>query len=147
MSNKTSDKNVASEEEKLMKSLEYELDKIIEKSSKVETATEIVYLRQPITLMFLKLLKELEQKDKRIQELEEENAMLKKTNNIAKNVNIEDITEVMNKSYEEFMSNYINKQVVIELIENETIDISGFECIAVEDLQELLEGGENEKSN
>ena len=36
--------------------------------------------------------------------------------------------------------NYINKQVVIDLIENETIDISGFECIAVEDLQELLEG-------
>ena len=35
----------------------------------------------------------------------------------------------------------IPKQVVIDLIENETIDISGFECIAVEDLQELL-GGE-----
>ena len=34
----------------------------------------------------------------------------------------------------------IPKQVVIDLIENETIDISGFECIAVEDLQELLEG-------
>ena len=36
--------------------------------------------------------------------------------------------------------NYINKQAVIDLIENETIDISGFKCIAVEDLQELLEG-------
>lgn len=35
--------------------------------------------------------------------------------------------------------NYINKQVVIDLIENETIDISGFECIAVEDLKKLLE--------
>ena len=67
----TSDKNVASEEEKLMKSLEYELDRIIEKSSKVETATEIVCLRQPIILMFLKLLKEREQDKKRIQELEE----------------------------------------------------------------------------
>ena len=82
---------------------------------------------------------ELERKDKRIQELEEENAMLKKTNNIAKNVNIEDVTDVINKSCKEFMSNYIPKQVVIDLIENETIDISGFECIAVEDLQELLE--------
>ena len=37
--------------------------------------------------------------------------------------------------------NYIPKQVVKDLMENETIDISGFECIAVEDLQELL-GGE-----
>lgn len=69
---KLSDKNVASEEEKLMKSLEYELDRIIEKSSKVETAAEIAYLRQQIILMFLKLLKEREQDKKRIQELEEE---------------------------------------------------------------------------
>ena len=91
-------------------------------------------------IKFATMQQQINEKDKRIQELEEENAMLKKTNNIAKNVNIEDITEVMNKSYEEFMSNYINKQVLIELIENETIDISGFECIALEDLQELLEG-------
>lgn len=28
---------------------------------------------------------------------------------------------------------------IIDLIENETINISGFECIAVEDLEELLE--------
>ena len=38
--------------------------------------------------------------------------------------------------------NYIPKQAVIDLIKNETIDICGFECIAVEDLQELLEGKE-----
>ena len=37
--------------------------------------------------------------------------------------------------------NYINKQAGIDLMKNETINISGFECIAVEDLQELL-GGE-----
>ena len=36
--------------------------------------------------------------------------------------------------------NYINKRAVIDLIKKETIDISGFKCIAVEDLQELLEG-------
>ena len=35
--------------------------------------------------------------------------------------------------------NYIPKQKVIDLIENETINISGFECIPVEDIQELLE--------
>lgn len=34
----------------------------------------------------------------------------------------------------------ITKQDIKDLIKNETIDISGFECIAVEDLQELLEG-------
>ena len=70
MSTETSDKNVVSEEEKLMKSLEYELDRIIEKSSKVETAAEIAYLRQQIILRFLKLLKEREQDKKKIQELE-----------------------------------------------------------------------------
>ena len=90
-------------------------------------------------IKFATMQQQINEKDKRIQELEEENAMLKKTNNIAKNINIDDVTKVINKSYEEFMSNYINKQVLIELIENETIDISGFECIAVEDLQELLE--------
>lgn len=34
---------------------------------------------------------------------------------------------------------YIPKQKVKDLIENETINISGFECVAVEDLEELLE--------
>ncbi len=61
---------------------------------------------------------ELDKKDKQIQELEEEKAMLKKASNIAKEVNIEDVTEIMNKSYEEFMSNYIPKQAVIEALED-----------------------------
>lgn len=33
----------------------------------------------------------------------------------------------------------IEKQKVKDLIKNETIDIFGFECIAVEDVEELLE--------
>lgn len=33
----------------------------------------------------------------------------------------------------------IPKQKIRDLIENETINISGFECIAVEDLKKLLE--------
>lgn len=57
------------------------------------------------------LLVEREQDKKQIKELEEENAILKKASNIAK-----DVTEIMNKSCEEFMSNYINKQVVIDKI-------------------------------
>ena len=66
------------------------------------------------------ILAEREQKDKRIKELE---ADLYSANEI--------ISDLIDN---------IPKQVVIDLIENETINISGFECIAVEDLQELLEG-------
>lgn len=35
---------------------------------------------------------------------------------------------------------YISKDKIKELLENETIDISGFRCIAVEDIENLLEG-------
>ncbi len=35
--------------------------------------------------------------------------------------------------------NSIPKKKIEELIENESINISGFECISVEDIQELLE--------
>ena len=57
----------------------------------------------------------------RIRELEEENVTLRKANNITKDltkeVKIEDITHVMNKSYEEFMSQFIPKQKVKDKIE------------------------------
>ena len=66
------------------------------------------------------ILSEREQKDKRIQELE---ADLYSANEI--------IADLIDS---------IPKQAVIDLIENETININGFKCIAVEDLQELLEG-------
>ena len=75
------------------------------------------------------ILAEREQDKKRIQELEEENAIQRRQLNSA------------------FDNGYIHTDKIRKLIANETIDISGFECIAVEDLQELLEGGENEKSN
>ena len=51
-------------------------------------------------------------------------------------------TERIYKALENILSAYRNsipKQKVKELIKNETINISGFECIAVEDLKELLE--------
>ena len=44
-----------------------------------------------------------------------------------------------NTQFEEYMSQFVSKQKVKNLIKNETINISGFECIAVEDLKELLE--------
>lgn len=113
--------NIEEDKERLMKSLNYELDKIMTRSRKVETATEILNLRQPITYMFLNLLAEREQDKKRIKELEEENAILRKANNITKDltkeVKIEDITHVMNKSYEEFMKQFVSKQKVKDKIE------------------------------
>ena len=136
MSNKTSDKNVGSIEDDVMSQEAF--NELIDNFEVVATLT--MYGRKSIKHYVKKMQAEREQNKKRIKELEEENAMLKKADNIARDVNIEEVTEVMNKSYEEFMSNYINKQKVIDLMENETIDISGFECIAVEDLQELLEG-------
>lgn len=79
---------------------------------------------------FAVMQQQINEKDKRIQELEEENKR--------KDMFVEMAKEVIENS--------ILKQVVIDLIKKETIDISGFKCIAVEDLQELL-GGENERSN
>ncbi len=42
------------------------------------------------------------------------------------------------KMAKEVIENSILKQKVKDLIENETINISGFECIAVEDIEKLL---------
>lgn len=57
----------------------------------------------------------------RIKELKKENTTLRKANNITKNltkeVKIEDITQVMNKSYKEFMKNFIPVQKVKDKIE------------------------------
>lgn len=68
---------------------------------------------------------------KRIKELEE---------HLKKYYDGELYTAKQLKNVEENQNKYfINKQKVKDLIENETINISGFECIAVEDLEELLE--------
>ena len=110
MNNKTSDKNVADIEDIedfILELKDFELNK-----NTLEVANALEHI-----------LAEREQKDKRIQELEEE---LEKAN---RQLDLDYVDE-----------NFIPKQAVIDLIENETIDISGFECIAVEDLQELLEG-------
>lgn len=68
------------------------------------------------------ILAEREQDKKRIKELEENNLHWRGQYLIA-------LDEI----------GMIPKQKVKDLIENETINISGFECIAVEDLEELLE--------
>ena len=51
-------------------------------------------------------------------------------------------TERIYKALENILSAYRNsipKQKVKNLIKNETINISGFECIAVEDIEKLVE--------
>lgn len=70
------------------------------------------------------ILEEREQDKKRIKELEEIDTANRK-------VIVEQCDYIQNKN--------IPVQKVKDLIENETINISGFECIAVEDLEELLE--------
>ena len=69
----------------------------------------------------------------RVKELEEENKkyIVQLTDEQYRNL-VDVIRKEVKKEFE---------QKVKELIKNETINISGFECIAVEDLQELLEGG------
>lgn len=83
--------NIEEDKERLMKSLNYELDKIMTRSRKVETATEILNLRQPITYMFLNLLAEREQDKKRTKELEEINTANRK-------VIVEQCDYIQNKS-------------------------------------------------
>lgn len=114
MINKTSDKNVGSIEDDVMSQEAF--NELIDNFEVVATLT--MYGRKSIKHYVKKMQAEREQNKKRIKELEEENAMLKKADNIARDVNIEEVTEVMNKSYEEFMSNYINKQKVIDVIKN-----------------------------
>ena len=136
MSDKCSDKNVGSIEEdiKILENLKSYLnllayegkDKIIyndllwdEKT--VDCINAIEHLINDYTRQ--KQINEEHQKingklRERVKELEEENAMLKKASNIAKDVNIEDVTDVINKSCKEFMSNYIPKQAVIEALED-----------------------------
>lgn len=112
MSNKTSDKNVANIEDEIMSQEAF--NELIDNFEVVATLT--MYGRKSIKHYVKEMQAELERKDKRIQELEEEIAMLKKASNIAKEVNIEDVTDVINESCKEFMSNYIPKQAVIDKI-------------------------------
>ena len=80
---------------------------------------------------FAVMQQQINEKDKQIQELEKENTKYKNSFNQQVEI-LKDTIKKLNES--------IPKQVLIDLIKNETIDISGFECVAVEDIQELLEG-------
>lgn len=102
------------EHQKLNGELREKVKELEEKNEHLSNTSDY----ETISLECIHLEEQLEIEKSRIQELEEENAMLRKSNNIAENVNIDNVTEVMNKSYEEFMSNYIPKQAVIEALED-----------------------------
>lgn len=85
---------------------------------------------------------------KRIKELEEENVILRKANNITrdliKEVKIEDITQVINKSYEEFVNQFVAKQKIkdkIKELANTKGDLATYIAISerIKALEELLD--------
>ena len=105
---------------KLLK-LEYDLNRQVNVSKRYEVFEEFRYeLEELIEYLFSEREKTKKKDKKKIKQLEEENAILRKANNITKEltkkVKIEDITKVMNKSYEEFMKQFIPKQKVKDKI-------------------------------
>lgn len=76
---------------------------------------------------FAVMQQQIDEKDKRIQELETK-------------LEFKEYGDLDNLQFEEYMNQFAPKQAIIDLIENKTINISGFECVAIEDIQELLEG-------
>ena len=103
-----------------------EYRKVIE-NAQMDTSNDRV-----ITIKFAIMQQQINEKDKQIQELEKENTKYKNSFNQQVEI-LKDTIKKLNES--------IPKQAIIDLIENETINISGFECVAIEDIQELL-GGE-----
>lgn len=156
MSNKTSDKNVANIE--IIENFIFELKSFGLNKDTLEVANELENLLSDYTrqkqineehqringelrekvkelernsncdsvyaIKFATMQQQINEKDKRIKELEEENTLQRRQLNSA------------------FDNGYIHTDKIRKLIASETINISGFECIALEDLQELL-GGEN----
>ena len=127
MNNKTSDKNVINIEDDVMSQEAF--NELIDNFEVVATLT--MHGRKSIKHYVKEMQAEREQKDNRIKELEEQVKTLD-----------EAYTGVIKESKKWFdiAHNSIPKQVVIDLIENETIDISGFECIDVEDLEKIIGG-------
>ena len=119
------------------KGLEYALEK---KSIKaIENILQDYTRQKQINEEHQKINGELREK---VKELEKESKILEFQNKQIENYaeELKKYNKTVSDRIVEYKKNSIPKQVVIDLIENETINISGFECIAVEDLQELLEG-------
>lgn len=93
-------------------------EEVCNKNKQLEEQVE--YLRrscdrkEEVTIETQQECEELCNKNK---ELEEENRTLKRVNHITEGVTVEDITEAMNKSYEEFMKQFIPASLIKEKIE------------------------------
>ena len=98
-----SDKNVGS------------IEKLIEELTKVRL--------HELSKDGLKLFEYINEIIDRNKELEEENVILKKAHNISENVTIQDITNVINKSLEDFNKEYIPVSLVEEKIEELSEDL------------------------
>ena len=161
MSNKTSDKNGGIIKDLIQEYKTYnDLDGIQDLRPFIEALENILAEREQmlkerdvandsvIAHKFAVMQQQLEQKDKRIQELEEyisiapnlDEMTATKYINIQREAYIRGKAEEQQRAEQIIYENYIPKQVVIDLIANETIDISGFECIAVEDLEKIIGG-------
>ena len=174
MNNKTSDKNVANIEDdvKIVKEFIDYVQGVID-DMEYERPVDVTVYQKDLTSMkhilaereqmlkerdvandsviahkFAVMQQQLEQKDKRIQELEEyisiapnlDEMTATKYISIQREAYIRGKAEEQQRAEQIIYENYIPKQVVIDLIANETIDISGFECIAVEDLEKIIGG-------
>ena len=91
--------------------------------NKIEIRGEQLYL---LKIAIKKFLEERKQDKEKIKELEAK-------------LEFKNWGDLDNIQFEEYMNQFIPKQKVKDLIKNEAINISGFECIAVEDIEELLE--------
>ena len=136
MSNKTSDKNVANIEELIQEYKTYnDLDGIQDLSIYVNALENI--------------LAELEQKDKRIQKLEEESEILEFQNKQVENYaeELKKYNKTVSDRMVEYKKNSIPKQVVIDKMEELNKEIKScdeveaiFKIKQQQVLQELLEG-------
>lgn len=140
MSNKTSDKNVATEDDvRIVKAFIDYAQEVID-DMEYERPVDVTVYQKDLTSM-QNILAEREQQDKRIKELEEEIVELKKYNRIVSDRVVE------------YKKNSIPKQTVIDKIEELKKQISIDICIEnnlekhyelkykIDVLQELLEGG------
>lgn len=121
-------------------------NELIDNFEVVEKIT--MFGRKSIKYYVKKMQAEREQYKKRIQELEEYISIAPNLDkmtateyvNIQREAYVKGRAEEQQKAEEIINNYYIPKQRIKDLIKNETINISGFECIALENLQELLEG-------
>ena len=91
--------------------------------NKIEIRGEQLYL---LKIVIKNFLEERKQDKARIKELETK-------------LEFKNWGDLDNTQFEEYINGFIPKQKVKDLIKDEIINISGFECIPVEDIQELLE--------